>query len=138
MKRKISHPNNKEKKNNLPESSFKFEDLEKIMKEYIDQLKKEGKQNIISILNMNPIRLDENNVIFTVANEMNRVEINIEKEKLLPYLHERLDNFKIKIKVNISEVSKKDIIFSSKEKYQHLLKINPSIEILRKRFGLEF
>ena len=55
--------------------------------------------------------------IFTVANEMNRVEINI--EKLLPYLHERLDNFKIKIKVNISEVSKKDIIFSSKEKYQH-------------------
>ena len=138
LKRKISHPNNKEKNNNLPESSFKFEDLEKIMKEYIDQLKKEGKQNIISILNMNPIRLDENNVIFTVANEMNRVEINIEKEKLLPYLHERLDNFKIKIKVNISEVSKKDIIFSSKEKYQHLLNINPSIEILRKKFGLEF
>ena len=32
---------------------------------------------------MNPIRLDENNnVIFTVANEMNRIEINIEKEKL--------------------------------------------------------
>ena len=139
LKRKISHPNNKEKNNNLPEASFKFEDLEKIMKEYIDQLKKEGKQNIISILNMNPIRLDENNnVIFTVANEMNRVEINVEKEKLLPYLHERLDNFKIKIKVNISEVSKKDIIFSSKEKYQHLLKINPSIEILRKKFGLEF
>ena len=139
LKRKISHPNNKEKNNNLPEASFKFEELEKIMKEYIDQLKKEGKQNIISILNMNPISLDENNnVIFTVANEMNRVEINIEKEKLLPYLHERLDNFKIKIKVNISEVSKKDVIFSSKEKYQHLLKINPSIEILRKRFGLEF
>ena len=139
LKRKISHPNNKEKNNNLPEASFKFEELEKIMKEYIDQLKKEGKQNIISILNMNPIRLDENNnVIFTVANEMNRIEINIEKEKLLPYLHERLDNFKIKIKVNISEASKKDIIFSSKEKYQHLLKINPSIEILRKKFGLEF
>ena len=117
MKRKISHPNNKEKNNNLPEASFKFEELEKIMKEYIDQLKKEGKQNIISILNMNPIRLDENNnVIFTVANEMNRIEINIEKEKLLPYLHERLDNFKIKIKVNISEASKEGYYFFIKRK----------------------
>ena len=35
---------------------------------------------------MNPIKLDDNNnVIFTVANEMNRIEINIEKEKLLPF-----------------------------------------------------
>ena len=91
MKRKISHPNKKEKKNILPEASFEFEDLEKIMKEYIEQLKKEGKQNIISILNMNPVKLDDNNnVIFTVANEMNRVEINIEKEKLLPFLHEKI------------------------------------------------
>ena len=136
----MSHSNKKkENEDILSEAKFEFKDLEKTLREYIEQLKKEGKQNIISILNMNPVKLDDkNDVIFTVANEMNRVEINIEKEKLLPYLHERLDNFKIKIKVNISEVSKKDIIFSSKEKYQHLLKINPSIEILRKKFGLEF
>ena len=88
---------------------------------------------------MNPFKLDDNNsIIFTVANEMNRVEINIEKEKLLPYLHKKLDNFKIKIKVNVDEVRKEEIIFSPKEKYQHLLKINPSLGILRKRFDLEY
>jgi len=140
LKRTVTHSNKKkENKNILPEAKFEFKDLEKTLREYIDQLKKRGKQNIISILNMNPVKLDDNNdLIFTVANEMNRVEINIEKEKLLPFLHKKLNNFKIKIKVNVDELAKDEVIFSPKEKYQHLLKINPSLEILRKTFDLEY
>ncbi len=140
LKRTITHSNKKKQDNNgLPEDSFKHEDLEKVLNEYISQLKKEGKQNIISILNMNPVKLeDKNSVIFTVANEMNRVEINIEKEKLLPYIQKKLRNYKIKIKISVDEVIKEEIIFSPKEKYQHLLKINPSLEILRKTFDLEY
>ena len=88
---------------------------------------------------MNPVKLeDKNSVIFTVANEMNRVEINIEKEKLLPYIQKKLRNYTIKIKISVDEVIKEEIIFSPKEKYQHLLKINPSLEILRKTFDLEY
>ena len=140
LKRTITHSNKKKQDNNgLPETKFKHEDLEKVLNEYISQLKKEGKQNIISILNMNPIKLEDNNrVVFTVANKMNRVEINIEKEKLLPYIQKKLRNYKIKIKIDVDEVIKEEIIFSSKEKYQHLLKINPSLEILRKTFDLEY
>ena len=131
LKRTITHSNKKKQDNNgLPEE---------VLNEYISQLKKEGKQNIISILNMNPVKLeDKNSVIFTVANEMNRVEINIEKEKLLPYIQKKLRNYKIKIKISVDEVIKEEIIFSPKEKYQHLLKINPSLEILRKTFDLEY
>ena len=140
LKRTVTHPNKKKQnKKALSEARFEFKDIEKTLREYIEQLKKEGRQNIISILNMNPVKLDDNNnVIFTVANEMNRVEINIEKEKLLPFLHKKLNNFKINIKVNVDEVEKDEIIFSPKEKYQHLLKINPSLEILRKKFDLEY
>ena len=140
LKKTVTHSiKKKENKNILPEGRFEFKDLEKTLREYIEQLKKRGKQNIISILNMYPVKLDDNNdVIFTVANEMNRLEINIEKEKLLPFLHKKLDNFKIKIKVNIDEVAKDEAIFSPKEKYEHLLKINPSLEILRKTFDLEY
>ena len=140
LKKTVTHSiKKKENKNILPEGRFEFKDLEKTLREYIEQLKKRGKQNIVSILNMNPVKLDDNNdVIFTVANEMNRLEINIEKEKLLPFLHKKLDNFKIKIKVNIDEVAKDEAIFSPKEKYEHLLKINPSLEILRKTFDLEY
>ena len=122
----------------LAEEKFKLEDLKVVIQEYIEQLKKEGKRNLISILNMNPVKLDNNNVIFTVANELNRVEINLEKEKLLSFICNKLNNFKIAIKVNISEIEKEKIIFTQKEKYQHLLKINPSIETLRKKFDLEY
>lgn len=122
----------------LAEEKFKLEDLKVVIQEYIEQLKKEGKRNLISILNMNPVKLDNNNVIFTVANELNRVEINLEKEKLLSFICNKLNNFKIAVKVNISEIEKEKIIFTQKEKYQHLLKINPSIETLRKKFDLEY
>ena len=120
------------------EEKFKLEDLKVVIQEYIEQLKKEGKRNLISILNMNPVKLDNNNVVFTVANELNRVEINLEKEKLLSFICNKLNNFKIAVKVNISEIEKEKIIFTQKEKYQHLLKINPSIETLRKKFDLEY
>ena len=122
----------------LAEEKFKLEDLKVVIQEYIEQLKKEGKRNLISILNMNPVKLDNNNVVFTVANELNRVEINLEKEKLLSFICNKLNNFKIAVKVNISEIEKEKTIFTQKEKYQHLLKINPSIETLRKKFDLEY
>ncbi|MBA86885.1 MAG: hypothetical protein CMB29_02315 [Euryarchaeota archaeon] len=123
---------------NLAEEKFKLEDLKGVIQQYIEQLKNEGKLNLISILSMNPVKLDNNNVVFTVANELNRVEINLEKEKLLSFICNRLNNFKVAIKVNISEIEKEKIIFTQKEKYQHLLKINPSIETLRKKFDLEY
>ena len=122
----------------LAEDKFKLEDLKVVIQEYIGKLKKQGKLNLISILSMNPVKLDNNNVVFTVANELNRVEINLEKEKLLSFICDRLNNFKVAIKVNISEIEKEKIIFTQKEKYQHLLKINPSIETLRKKFDLEY
>ena len=122
----------------LAEDKFKLEDLKVVIQEYIGKLKKQGKLNLISILSMNPVKLDNNNVVFTVANELNRVEINLEKDKLLSFICDRLNNFKVAIKVNISEIEKEKIIFTQKEKYQHLLKINPSIETLRKKFDLEY
>ena len=122
----------------LAEDKFKLEDLKVVIQEYIGKLKKQGKLNLISILSMNPVKLDNNNVVFTVANELNRVEINLEKEKLLSFICNKLNNFKIAVKVNISEIEKEKIIFTQKEKYQHLLKINPSVETLRKKFDLEY
>ena len=129
---------NKNEVHDLAEEKFKLEDLKVVVQEYIEQLKKEGKLNLISILRMNPVKLDNNNVIFTVANELNRVEINLEKEKLLSFICNKLNNFKIAVQVNISEIKKEKIIFTQKEKYQHLLEINPTVETLRKKFDLEY
>ena len=69
---------------------------------------------------------------------MNRVEVNLEKEKLLPFLKDCLNNFTIEIDIIVAETIKEEILSSPTEKYQHLLKINPALDELRKKFDLDF
>ncbi len=127
------------KKNIELEENFNIEAVNKDLNQYVENLKNEGKKNIASILSMNPISLsDDYKIHFKVANEMNRVEVNIEKERLLPFLKKRLKNDKIKIEVEISENPKQEQIYTPTEKYQYLLQLNPHLEELRKKFNLDF
>jgi DNA polymerase-3 subunit gamma/tau len=92
-----------------------------------------------SILVMNsPVLADNFQISFEVANEMNKSELIKEIEELLPYLRNHLNNQILSISIGISENIKEETIFSSTEKYQHLLKINPVLDTLRKTFNLDF
>ena len=123
----------------LPQNPFKQKDLELLWKQYIETIKKDGKSNMASILFMNsPILSDNFQISFEVANEMNKSELIKEMEKLLPYLRNHLNNQILSISIGISENIKEETIFSSPEKYQHLLKINPVLDTLRKTFYLDF
>lgn len=133
---KVQKPKDREAEK--PNDAFDQNQLEILWKEYIDKLKNQGKQNIASILSMNIIELKgQNTLLFTVANDMNKVEVNREMEHLLPFLRERLNNFRISVELKISETTKEDAVYSSQEKYQYLVKINPSLEELRKKFDLD-
>lgn len=121
-----------------PKDAFALDQLKTLWKEYIEQVKNQGKHNIASILSMNEIAIkEENTLLFSVANDMNKVEMNREMENLLPFLRERLNNFGIHIELNISETTKEDAVYSAQEKYQYLIKINPTLEELRNKFDLE-
>ena len=139
LKNAISKTIEPNKKNIVLEENFNIEAVNKYLNQYVENLKTEGKKNIASILSMNPISLSDNYKIqFKVANEMNRVEVNIEKERLLPFLKKHLKNDKIKIEVEISENPKQEQIYTPTEKYQYLLQLNPQLEELRKKFNLDF
>ena len=85
-----------------------------------------------------PVLLDNFQISFEVANEMNKSELIKEMEELLPYLRNYLNNQILSISIGVSENIKEETIFSSPEKYQHLLKINPVLDTLRKTFNLDF
>ena len=139
LKNAISKTIEPNKKNIVLEEKFNIEAVNNYLNQYVENLKTEGKKNIASILSMNPISLSDNYKIhFKVANEMNRVEVNIEKERLLPFLKKHLKNDKIKIEVEISENPKQEQIYTPTEKYQYLLQLNPQLEELRKKFNLDF
>lgn len=124
---------------NLPEDFFEKETLQKLWNEYTENLKNLGKHNIASIMQMHqPDLIEQSTVQFAVANDMNKVEMTREIEQLLPFLREQLNHYGIKINLNIIENIKEESVFSPQEKYQHLVKINPALDTLRKNFDLEF
>lgn len=135
--KKINRPEVKEE--NLPEDAFDIENLTKLWNEYAEQIKTEGKQNIASIMRMHqPDLTNQSTISFFVANDMNKVEMTREMELLMPFLRAKLNHYGIKIEIEIKETIREDSVYSPKEKYQHLIKINPALEILRENFDLDF
>ena len=129
----------KEKRIDKPKDYFKFSALESLWEEYISNLKKEGKQNIASILSVNNITFhDTNKIYYTVPSEMNKIEMIREMDNLIPFLRKRLNNYSVEIELLVSESAKEESIYSEPEKYQYLKKINPVLEELKERFDLNF
>lgn len=127
------------KTENLPEDNFDKATLIKVWSNYITILKKEGKQNIASIMEMKVPELKEGaSIHFTVANALNKVELTQEMEHLLPFLRTELNHFNLEINLNIAESIQEESVFTPQEKYQYLLKINPTLDTLRKKFDLDF
>jgi DNA polymerase-3 subunit gamma/tau len=139
--KKAAKKNNppRDKKENLPKDSFDKESLLKFWVEYSEYIKVEGKQNISSIMKMNqPDIISKSTISFDVANDMNKVEMTREMKYLIPFISEKLNHFGIKIEIAIKKKNQEDYIYSPQEKYQYLLKINPSLDKLRKKFDLDF
>ncbi len=123
----------------LTEDPFELEQVESLWKQYIENSKKEGKSNIAAILSMNKVSLNKDFELgFVVANEMNQVELSKEMERLIPFLRNALNNQSLSIKLEISETTREDAVYSPNEKYLHLLKINPNLDSLRTTFDLDF
>ena len=85
-----------------------------------------------------PEMKNQSTISFFVANDMNRVEMKNEMKLLLPFLKEKLNHYGIKIEIIVKKTIKEDSVYSPKEKYQYLVKINPTLEKLRKNFDLDF
>jgi len=77
-------------------------------------------------------------ILFSVANDMNKVEMSREIELLLPFLRNQLKHHSLNILLDVKKTIREDAVYSPNEKYQHLLKINPALESLRQKFDLDF
>ncbi len=124
---------------NLPVDTFEPEVISQFWNEYAEKINVEGKKNISSIMRMNkPEMKNQSTINFFVANEVNKVEMSNEMKLLLPFLKEKLNHYGIKIEIVVNKTVKEDSIYTPREKFQYLVKINPTLEKLRKNFDLDF
>lgn len=118
--------------------AFSQEDLSEVWKTYINEKNLQGENNIAALLEMSQPELsDDFTIILKTSNSLSQLEIKKKLPALSAYLSERLNNFKIKFDIRVEVQKNQEYIYGVKEKYAHLKKINPEIEVLRKEFDLD-
>ena len=129
---------NKEIIVNDAEDTFTQEEFLKLWETYIEIKNLQGENNIAALLEMGrPELSDDFLVILKTSNSLSQIEIKKEIPAILSYLGKKLNNFKIKFDIQIEKQEEKEYIFGTKEKYDHLMKINPEIEVLKNEFNLD-
>ncbi len=106
--------------------------------QYAEKIKKEGKINIFTIMTSNPPTLLEGFLIELIIENKVQEELLInEKVDLLNYMRTELKNFGIELTTRLVEATAKRRLYTSTEKYNHMVEKNPKLEEFRRRFNLD-
>jgi DNA polymerase-3 subunit gamma/tau len=107
-------------------------------KDLISFIKEKGKSNLSITLGVHqPKLLEEYLIELPLSNSAQEEMISEDKFIILKYLRNKLDNDKIEIKTKITEVERRNIPYTNKDKFKKMLNENPSLEKLRIKLGLD-
>ncbi|MGV3508290.1 MAG: DNA polymerase III subunit gamma/tau [Sphingobacteriaceae bacterium] len=117
---------------------FTSDDLLKLWNNYAAEAKKNGKINLFTIMTANsPLLLDNFIIELTIENRIQEELLIVEKIDLLNFLRIQFENFGIDIITRQAEQNEKKKLYTSHEKYQHMVAKNPNLEEFRRRFNLD-
>lgn len=117
--------------------SFGIDILTKHWNTYANKKKEEGKINLFTLMTSNPPLLLDNFIIEVgIENKIQENQLADEKIDLLNFLRVELQNFSIDIVTKQIEQVQKKRLYTSTEKYQHMIEKNPKLEEFKQRFNL--
>ncbi|MDP3469478.1 MAG: DNA polymerase III subunit gamma/tau [Daejeonella sp.] len=117
---------------------FSADSLLRFWNTYAAKIKNEGKINIFTIMTSYPPRLLPEYIIeLDIENKLQEELLHSEKVELLNFLRTELKNYSIDLQTKLLEQIQKKRLYTSNEKYQHMLEKNPNLEEFRKRFNLD-
>jgi len=122
-----------------PKVDQPFSELELIDKwqQFSDKLG--DKPRIFNTLTSKEPRLEnENTVTFQIDNNLQEEKINDIRSELLEFLRIELKNSKIELKLIMNESVQESKLYTSEEKFKHLLSKNEELGKLKQEFNLDF
>lgn len=123
----------------LPDREFDLEMLLKSWRAFGEKVGSESPRMSGIIKGMQPVLAGEHEIELTLSTEAQKEYFdNNYKSDILVFLRDNLGNSKITFKTVVSDSIDNSTPYTEDEKYQHLLKKNPSLEILKKDINLEF
>jgi DNA polymerase-3 subunit gamma/tau len=84
-----------------------------------------------------PLLLDNYIIEFYIENKIQEDLLVSEKVDLLNYLRVQLKNFSKDIQTKKVEKTQKKRLYTSSEKYEHMLQKNPNLEEFKRRLNLD-
>lgn len=115
---------------------FTQEELKKKWDEFVQKLGE--RPNLQSTLSKVPSVGDNFKLFLEVDNSVQQDLINSIKPELVAWLRKELNNSQIKLKIVIAEQEQEKIIYSDRDKYIEMVRKNPKLELLKKKFNLDF
>jgi len=125
---------------NKPADSFNQAHLWKAWDEYAERIKQADKQSYYATLTKHKAILREDfKLEFLVDNHVQLQDLNIDKANLVGFLREKLNNWRIVLKVIIDEVERDDgdSLYDPQKKFEAMAERNSALIDLRKRFDLD-
>tara|TARA_A100001015_G_scaffold144675_1_gene160509 strand:+ start:155 stop:1756 length:1602 start_codon:yes stop_codon:yes gene_type:complete len=121
---------------NLPNDDFTDNDFEIAWKKFCELEKKDGNNNILSLLKMNQPFINDNLIIINTINQMNYKEMMSYKTKIQTFISKELNNYSISIDVKLSAETDKKKFLDTKEKLKIIQESNENIISLIEEFNL--
>ena len=114
------------------------ERLESVWKKLFSELESEGEYNLAALLKLDVPRLkNKTEIHLNFPNKTNKVELESQKVKVLEALGDELKNDLLTLVIQVNEEEQKNYIYTPKEKYEQLVKINPVVDDIREEFDLD-
>ncbi|PHR69397.1 MAG: DNA polymerase III subunit gamma/tau [Lutibacter sp.] len=121
----------------MPKTEFTDIQVLKAWKEYVDNLIKNGKKSIASIMNADTPKIKDSNIHIALPNKLMQSQLNSQKPRILKVIREKLNNYSIDLIIDVNEIQEKKYAYTPQEKYAKLKEKNPFIAEFRKKLDLD-
>ena len=120
------------------EETIGQESLETAWKALSSQLEADGEYNLAALLNLDSPRLKNKvEIHLNFPNKTNRLELESEKGKIIGALADALKNDLLQFVIHVSQEEQQNYVYTPRDKYEQLVKINPLVDDIRKEFDLD-
>ena len=121
----------------LGEDPFDLSTLQNSWNKLIaERLKGGGKDSEIILLKL-PFRLEGAKIILSLSNAFQQDQLMSYHTDIVTFLRKDLNNRKLELTSELVEEEREGMLYTNREKFEHMMKINPALRVLREKLDLD-
>lgn len=120
-----------------PREEFDFESLMKVWTQLAKEAQEEGKRSFSVMLSKYDPEINGENIVITLDNSAQVTEFNYHKQGFLDALRSSLNHYGINLEYSLEVKKEKRKLYTNREKFEHMLTLNPSLREMQKELGLD-